>query len=537
MAFEMICGQCRGNLLVEHFGVVVACPHCGAHLQIPAPVASAASTPPPTVVSQESPPIPPVTAAAPQPESTPLPPEPTTADVTQAPAPTPPVKNVAGAAPSTEEMRAFTGDESEPPPSVEISVVSPVAITETTTTTQEAIEDALAPTTGETGFSLSALMSSSETTATKSAPATAEPATSPSKPPAASVATPEPAAVTGSSTEAIPESAATTPVETCSTGLSGLFGAVATASPAEPRAATEHHSSAESPEPTAVALAEATPNGEQLPSGEHAPETILESAVVPAAPTVKPASRDHVTVSKSLLAILLSYAIAVTIGFVYLLYNGSAQPGSYGLESLPDPVPPKRKTSGVYQETATMPDGHDLQIGDRQRFGNIEVTVLKVTRGPIQFRHFSDASKVRLPSAPVLKLWLRFKNVSTDQEIAPLDDHLLFHRIGRDRLTYHSNQFVVRAEQKSNPDAKRVIAYDHIIGSGWDLADLPLDKPLHPGESRDYYVPTCENDLEVLTGELLWRVHIRKGFSARGNGVTTLFEVHFNSDVIRDETA
>lgn len=534
MAFEMICGQCRGNLLVEHFGVVVACPHCGAHLQIPAPETPAPAAPPPAAVSPETPPIPPVTVPAPHPETA-FPPQEPVAIVEPPVSALTSVESVAESAPSTEEMRAFTGEETEPPPSVEISVVSPVAITESTTATSEEVtEEAPAPTIGETGFSLSALMSSSETTATEPTPETAQPAASPSEPPAAPIDAPASAAVTEPPTEAIPESPTTTPIETESTGLSGLFGAEAAASPPESTAATEQPSSAEA---TAVVLAEATSDDEQLPSGEHAPETILESAVVPAAPTVKLASRDHVTVSKSLLAVLLSYAIAVTIGFVYLLYNGSAQPGSYGLESLPDPVPPKRKTSGVYQETAPMPDGHDLQIGDHQRFGNIEVTVLKVTRGPIQFRHFSDASKVRLPSAPVLKLWLRFKNVSTDQEIAPLDDHLLFHRIGRDRLTYHSNQFVVRAEQKANPDAKRIIAYDHIIGSGWDLADLPLDKPLHPGESRDYYVPTCENDLEVLTGELLWRVHIRKGFSPRGNGVTTLFEVRFNSDVIRDETA
>ena len=46
MAFEMICGQCRGNLLVEHFGVVVACPHCGAHLHIPEAPADSTPTAP-----------------------------------------------------------------------------------------------------------------------------------------------------------------------------------------------------------------------------------------------------------------------------------------------------------------------------------------------------------------------------------------------------------------------------------------------------------------------------------------------------------
>ena len=59
MAFEMICGQCRGNLLVEQFGVVVACPHCGAHLSIPAPEGTAPQppAPEPAPVPPESPPV------------------------------------------------------------------------------------------------------------------------------------------------------------------------------------------------------------------------------------------------------------------------------------------------------------------------------------------------------------------------------------------------------------------------------------------------------------------------------------------------
>lgn len=524
MAFEMICGQCRGNLLVEQFGVVVACPHCGAHLHVPAPEAPAPVAPPPALVPQIAPPTP----------EPPSPPEPVAVVQPPAPEPTPP-ESVSESAPSTEEMRAFTGDESEPPPSVEISVMPSIAVTDSITASESVTEEAPAPATGEGGFSLSALMSSSEPATPEPTPEAVEPTASPVEPAAVAAELPESLAATESVTETTSEPLAVTPVETASTGLSGLFGAEATSPP--PETATTGQPPVEPIDASDASPTELLSSVESPPTDEHSSVMDSESAVLPAAAATKSVDRDHVTISKSVLLILFSYASAITIGFLYLLYIGSTRPGSYGLESLPDPVPPKRKTSGVYQETAPMPDGHDLKIGDRQRFGNIEVTVLKVTRGPIQFRHFSDAGKARLPSAPVLKLWLRFKNVSEDQEIAPLDDHLLFHRIGRDRLTYHSNQFVVRAEQKNNPDAKRVIAYDHIIGSGWDLADLPLDKPLQPGESRDYYVPTCENDLEALTGELLWRVHIRKGYSARGNGVTTLFEVRFNSDAVTDETA
>ena len=505
MAFEMICGQCRGNLLVEQFGVVVACPHCGAHLHVPAPENSEPAAPAPIPVSQSAP----VKAPIPAGMST---------------------EGDFKTAPTTEEMNEFTGHESEPSPSVEISVTSPVSLQEIPNEPFEDVIDEVSTTaSGSSNFLLSGLMAPSDAVS--------------SEPPLSAV---EPQSTPFESSIKIPQTSAASvisdpvdqPTSSTSTGLSGLFGSGAASTPPEQLEAI-----AASPVPAAD-LSDVAPAEGLLPGDsshhEHSHATTAPASAVPAPPNVnKSASKDHILVSKSAFIILLSYVSAITIGFVYLLYFGSAKSSDYGLESLPDVVPKKKKTTGVaiYKETAPMPDGHDLQVGDRQRFGNIEVSVLKVTRGPIKFEHFSDAKKFRFPSASVLKLWLRFKNVSEDQEIAPLDDHLLFARAGKNRLDYRSNQFVCRAEQKENPDAKRIIAFDHTIGSGWDLAGLSLEKPLQPGESRDYYIPTCENDLEILTGELLWRVHIRKGYSSRGNGVTTLFEVRFNSQLIRDEAA
>ena len=513
MAFEMICGQCRGNLLVEQFGVVVACPHCGAHLHVPAPENTEPATPAP---------IPQVTAA--------IPPAPRPVPVAASPPTSVGTENDSTPAPPTAEMNAFTGNESEPPSSVEISVTSPVSLQEASNELSEDVIDEVSTTASGSGnFLLSGLMAPSDAVSSEP-PLSAVERQSTSFESSIKIPQPSEASVISDPVDQ--------PTSSTSTGLSGLFGSGTASTPPE-----ELEAFAASPVPAAD-LSDVSP-AEGLLSGDsshhkHSHATTAPASAVAAPPAVaKSASNDHIMVSKSAFIILLSYVSAITIGFVYLLYFGSAKSSDYGLESLPDVVPKKKKTAGIsiYKETAPMPDGHDLQVGDSQRFGNIEVSVLKVTRGPIKFEHFSDAKKFRFPSAPVLKLWLRFKNVSEDQEITPLDDHLLFARAGKNRLDYHSNQFVCRAEQKENPDAKRIIAFDHIIGSGWDLVGLPLEKPLQPGESRDYYVPTCENDLEILTGELLWRVHIRKGYSSRGNGVTTLFEVRFNSQLIRDEAA
>ena len=443
-------------------------------------------------------------------------------------------------APATEEMAAFTGDELEPPASVEILVTSPVAISESATESTAPIEptestEIVTPnspaTTGDGAFSLSALMKSSEADAApppiEAPPVLTEPATPTLDTPAISVAS-----------ESVHEPVAETPTGAAPSGLSALFASAATPVSSDEVAAAEQPSVADdAPNPAAPPSEIASPS-EPTECSEVAATLNSENEQLVAPTTItQPSRKDHVTVSKSALLILISYASAVTLGFLYLLYYGATNPAGHGLESLPDVVPKKTSGISIAKETASLPAGHELQVGDSRRFGNIEVSVLKVTRGPIHFQHFSDSSKSRLPTAPVLKLWLRFKNVSTNQEIAPLDDQLLFRRFGKNRFEYRSNQFVRLASQQKDPDAKRIIAFDHIIGSGWDLADLPLDKPLKPGESHDYYVPTCENDLDILTGELVWRVHIRKGYSSRGNGVTTLFEVRFNSDAISDEAA
>lgn len=530
MAFEMICGQCRGNLLVEHFGVVVACPHCGAHLHVPDPDAPAEPSPVPSV---------------PEPAPLPVPvavEEPVAPAAVTEPAPAPP----------TEEMRVFTGEESEPPPSIEISVVPSIGVSEEPPT-ESVTEEAPVSAAGEGAFSLSKLLAASATTEPTPEPVRPQPdlstqaavsdaavldanapiATSLPTESVVPQVTPEPVAV---SAPVVGEPVAAPPNVAVSSGLSDIFGSSDSATTLRETAiAAEQPADVAAGSPAAIATTESDPPFSEPSEASSFVET--SRPVVPAAAASKQENHDLVTFSKAMLVVLISYASAMTLGFGWLLYQMKSGGAGGGLEALPDPVPAKKTGFQWYPPRTVMTAGHDLGIGDSQRFGNIKVTVLKVTRGPIQFRHFSDAKQTRPPTFPVLKLWLRFENVSEDQEIAPLDDQLLFRRSGTNYTQYKSSQFVCRADQKTKPNPKIVIAYDHVSGSGWDLANLPLDKPLAPHESREYYVPTVEQNLDELTGDLVWRVHIRKGYSARGNGVTTLFEVHFDSDDIHDEPA
>ena len=319
-------------------------------------------------------------------------------------------------------------------------------------------------------------------------------------------------------------------------------------------AATEPLPVADEPEPTVQWTAEASPPAESaaVDPAAAAESTSPAAAAMPAAaappPTAEPArvsksgststtppSSDRTVADRDrLMRIgLISYASAATLVLVYLLLTMStAKP--HQLESLPDVEPLQ---DGVSMELvipgADMPPGHTLKLGESQRFGNILVEPLRVTREPIEFAHFSGPTGIEKPATnPVLKLWVRFTNVSADQTIAPVDAGLLFARQLRNSGRLRANQFVCRASDKTD-DGEQVLVFDHPPTSEWDLVGQQLGTPLAPGEAVEIFVPTEESGLDALTGELIWRVHFRKGYSPKGYGVTTVIEVAFDSSQIQ----
>lgn len=287
-----------------------------------------------------------------------------------------------------------------------------------------------------------------------------------------------------------------------------------------------------------------------LPTSESGPSAALTGAPAPSSgvvgelpPEVRPTAAaaplrepPAATDRRNLLLIgLISYASAATLALIYL-FLALNNPRPHQLESLPD-VPPLQVSKGelmrLVEVSADMPPGHTLRLGESQRYGNIRVEPLRVTREPIAFAHFSGQAGVSKPAtAPVLKLWVRFTNVSNGQTIAPLDAGLLYLRTLRDSGEVQANQFVCRASEKTD-GGTQVLVYDHPPTSEWDLIGQQLGRPLAPGESLEMYIPTEEEGLDRLTGELVWRVHFRKGYSPSGNGVTTVIEVAFDSSQIQ----
>ena len=174
-------------------------------------------------------------------------------------------------------------------------------------------------------------------------------------------------------------------------------------------------------------------------------------------------------------------------------------------------------------------------MGEHQRYGNLRVEPIKVTRSPITFQHFSKDGEFKdYDSAPVLKLWVKFTNESKAQAFVPLDSDLLFRRHVDAQDTVRANNFLVHRVDKPRR-YPLVFVYDHPLASDWDMVEQHLGQSLEPGESLETYIPTTEEGIDRLRGDLLWRVQLRKGHSTQGNGVTTLVEVAFTADQIQTD--
>ena len=271
------------------------------------------------------------------------------------------------------------------------------------------------------------------------------------------------------------------------------------------------------------------------------------AAPEPAASPAPQSYRKPKTVSKRLFTLTLTYAIAATVMVAMLLY-AKYQGDPHQLESLPDLKPPIKNDEIALQlvpENAELPPGHTLQLGGPgRRFGNVMVTPLRVTRGPLEFEHYTgDASRTREPtSSDVLKLYLKFENMSDDQTFEPLDQKLLLSRVpGKNPDSpMRANNFVSRLDQR-HPDGERVLVYDMPPSWEWNIKGQNINQEstpqkLEPGQSFETFVATNEAGIDSLTGELVWRLQIRKGYNPKSHrGVTTLIDVVFNSDQIQKE--
>jgi hypothetical protein len=215
---------------------------------------------------------------------------------------------------------------------------------------------------------------------------------------------------------------------------------------------------------------------------------------------------------------------------------------SSSLESLPDLKPRTGKNGQLSWDynppKNDLPSGHILTLGQTRRFGNVKVTPIKVTRGPMKYQHlFAQQGGAREPSPPVLKLWVKFENVSRDQTFAPLDSHLLYTRDNENLGQFiRANGFVTVESDRKKKGHEVVHAFDMPVYSEFQVVGQNLNIDIGPGDIVESFIPS-EVEGTGLNGDLVWRFQMRKGYNPSSlRGVTTLIDVRFKSSDIRNDS-
>ncbi len=562
MATEVTCGQCHGRLLIETPGVVVACPHCGVHLSIPALATEPTTQPDPLAerdTAIETPPTsgsPPVNDAADDPGDIELNLNP--AELAAAPPHEPATDPLNSSSvfggPDEQDHAAEAGWHSAPnlflaqsessPPSGPVETglfTSPLM-----DRTHDPVSDSV------TSQALAMFQAFGE------APQSPDPAWN-FAPGEAATAVPDELLLSASqqfTLGAPAEESPDVPESPFSFGLStDSSGIAAPASLPEAASARTLALPGEGIEDLALSSSQQfslgqaadtiaaveTGAGDSIPIGEVPSGSSVPAAPIVPTPVEVPAGAAVAAAQQKVLILLLlmvgSYASAVTIEMIYLLVVGR----THQLESLPDLKPPMKNgevtVTGYISPVNDLPAGHVLRLGQSQRFGSVRVTPVKVTRGTVKFEHVSGKSALELTDTePLLKLWLKFENVSQDQTFSPLDPLLVFKRSKQSRgvkVSAHNFLSTV-ANRKQAKSIFRV--YDLPLDLDFAMVGQKLDTRLSPGETWQSFVPSEEVAVE-LQGDLVWRVHIRKGYHpASRRGVTTLIDVQFNSSDISNDS-
>lgn len=572
MATEVSCGQCQGRLLVETLGVVVACPHCGVHLSIPAAAVEPVSTQPPAPVEV---PVPAPAPAVPEPSQAivtpevpapaaivqePAPPEP----VQIAPEPAPPEATAAASMPASPEdpqsSSVFGGPEEQTAnfaqfgwhsaPNLFLSPESSAPVPETAISTQPGPLVAPLPSdavSAEPAATPPAAPATTGQVATFAAfgetSAPAAPAWTFTAPPS----TPQPVQFAAAPAEPTQPPVSAPPVPTQMQFTAPTANHVVFAPAPQPAAAPVFAPataippvSAPVPAPQFVFGAAPTPAPAVTPVSAAPQASVLPTTTVAqdAASYAESEESSRQKLLTMVLIIVASYASAVTIVLLYMILFGRAS----ALESLPDLKPRTNKNGDISWDynppKNDVAPGHVLYLGQSQRFGNVRVTPVKVTRGRLKFEHYTgQAGNAREPSNPVLKLWVKFENVSRNQTFAPLDSHLLFTRDSQNMgQVIRANGFLA---VESNRKSAKLLTYffDMPVHSEFRVIGQKLGQEVAPGETLQTFIPS-EEDAVSLSGDLVWRFQMRKGYNPGSlRGVTTLVDVRFNSRDIADDSS
>jgi hypothetical protein len=217
--------------------------------------------------------------------------------------------------------------------------------------------------------------------------------------------------------------------------------------------------------------------------------------------------------------LLLSYASAVTIGLIWVLWGGlkireSEEEDFPAASTAPDPGRRADQSRKVASPPSIASD-HRTTLGKPLRMSLLEATPLGISWGKVRLQRSFDSVQDRDGGDNALRLKLRLENVSTDAIFFPLDEAFL-----------RENERGQLDSSIETSDGLQIKMFPLAVASEWSIVGQEF-RELKPGQSYETEVVSAPDVPGRVTPEMTWRLRLRTGINQ-----TDTMGVRFREDQI-----
>lgn len=219
--------------------------------------------------------------------------------------------------------------------------------------------------------------------------------------------------------------------------------------------------------------------------------------------------------------LLFSYASAVTLGLLWVLFSGRRLHEGEEPDLFPateNRLDPGRRADQSRKWVPPPPIAADrlATFGKPIRIGSLEVTPIEIRLGAVELEQAFGGTKYRDGGSDALLLTLKLKNLSADTIFVPLDEGFI-----RERDQGGPDSFI------ESPKGGPIEMYPLAVESEWSIRDQVFEE-LQPGESCEALLVSAPEVSDRLSPEMIWRIRLRTGIDQ-----TETLGVRFRQDEIR----
>ncbi len=211
----------------------------------------------------------------------------------------------------------------------------------------------------------------------------------------------------------------------------------------------------------------------------------------------------HARGSSLAFLLLASYASAVTIGLIWVLWSGrrlhesAVNDSSPAVDARSDPG---QRAGEAHRIITPKPiaENHVATLGKTVTLGVIEATPLEVAFGSVKLeRKFGNRERTS-GGDNALKLRLRLRNTSPDIVLAPLDEAFL-----RDRPRADPDSFI-----EVSGGGRPITQFPLAVESEWSIVGQEF-QDLRPGEVLETVIVSAPEAFDRKSAEMTWRIRLR----------------------------